>query len=103
MESHLFKTVAEVATVIVGFILAFMVYQKIDPGKIIKPDSAQMAGEDIPRLSGGDEFEALVGTDSVTAEPEEVVATGVYGLKLWVDSYNLLTIRFKVINIPIMS
>lgn len=89
MGSNLFKTVAEVAIVIVSFILAFMVYQKIDPEKIIKPDSAQMAGEDTPRLSGRDEFEALVGTDPVTAEPEEVVATGVYGLKPWVDPYKI--------------
>ena len=89
MGSNLFKTVAEVAIVIVSFILAFMVYQKIDPEKIIKPDSAQMAGEDTPRLSGRDEFEALVGTNPVTAEPEEVVATGVYGLKPWVDPYKI--------------
>lgn len=89
MGHSMAKTVAEVAIVIVSFILAFMVYQKIDPEKIIKPDSAQMAGEDTPRLSGRDEFEALVGTDPVTAEPEEVVATGVYGLKPWVDPYKI--------------
>ncbi len=89
MGHSMAKTVAEVAIVIVSFILAFMVYQKIDPEKIIKPDSAQMAGEDTPRLSGRDEFEALVGTNPVTAEPEEVVATGVYGLKPWVDPYKI--------------
>lgn len=83
------KTVVEVAIVIVSFMLAFMTYQKIDPEKFIKPDSAQMAEEDIPRLSGRDEFEALVGTDPVTAEPEEVIATGVYGLKPWVDPYKI--------------
>lgn len=89
MGHSMAKTVVEVAIVIVSLILAFMVYQKIDPEKFIKPDSSQMAGEDTPRISGREEFVALVGTDPVTAEPEEVIATGVYGLKPWVDPYKI--------------
>lgn len=81
------KTVAETAIVVVSFILALLTFRGIDPEKFIKPDSTQIAGEDIPRLSGSEEFEALVGTNPVTAEPEEVVATGVYGLKPWVNPY----------------
>ena len=89
MGQSMVKTVAEVAIVAISFVLAFLTYQKIDPEKFIKPDSTQLAGEDIPRLSGREEFEALAGTDPVTAEPEEVVATGVYGLKPWVDPYKI--------------
>lgn len=89
MGSNIFKTVAEVAIVVISFILAFLAYQKTDPEKLIKPDSTHLAGEDTPRLSGREEFAALAGTAPVTAEPEEVVATGVYGLKPWVDPYKI--------------
>lgn len=89
MGQSMVKTVAEVAIVAISFVLAFFTYQKIDPEKFIKPDSTHLAGEDTPRLSGREEFEALVGTEPVTAEPEEVVATGVYGLKPWVDPYKI--------------
>lgn len=93
MGSNIFKTITEVAIVAISFILALLIYQKIDPEKFIKPDSTHLAGEDTPRLSGREEFEALTGTDSVTAEPEEVVATGVYGLKPWVDPYKITRVR----------
>ena len=89
MGFKMVKTVAETAIVVVSFILAFLTFQRIEPEKFIKPDSTYPAGENIPRLSGREEFEALAGTDSVTAEPEEVVATGVYGLKSWVDPYKI--------------
>jgi len=89
MGSSIFKKVAEAAIVAISFMLAFLTYQRIDPEKFIKPDSTHLAGEDTPRLSGREEFEALSGTDHVTAEPEGVVATGVYGLKPWVDPYKI--------------
>lgn len=89
MGHNMIKTAAEVAVVVISYILAFMTYQRIDPEKFIRPDGTQLAGEDIPRLSGREEFEALAGTEPVTAEPEEVVATGVYGLKPWVDPYKI--------------
>jgi len=89
MGTSIFRKVADVAIVAISFILAFLTFQRIDPEKLIKPDSTHLAGEDTPRLSGREEFEALSGTDPVTAEPEEVVATGVYGLKPWVDPYKI--------------
>lgn len=89
MGQNMAKTVAEVAVVAASFILAFMTYRKIDPEKFIRPDSTHLAEEDTPRLSGREEFEALAGTEPVTAEPGEVVATGVYGLKPWVDPYKI--------------
>lgn len=87
----MFKKAAQVAIVVISYIIAFMVYQRIEPEKLIKPDDTHLAGEDTPRLSGREEFEALNGTDSVTAEPEEVIPTGVYALKPWVDPYKVRT------------
>lgn len=85
MGQSMVETVMKVKIVTISFILAFLTYQGIAPEKFIKSDSTHLAGEDTPRLSGREEFEALVGTDPVTVEPEEVVATGVYGLKPWVN------------------
>ena len=89
MGQNTAKTVAEVAVAAASLILAFMTNRKIAPEKFIKPDSTHLAGEDTPRLSGREEFEALAGTEPVTTEPDEVVATGVYGLKPWVDPYRI--------------
>ncbi len=89
MGFKMVKTVAEAAIAAVSFVLAFLTFQGIDPEKFIRPDSTHLAGEDTPRLSGREEFEALAETDFVTAEPEEVIATGVYGLKPWVDPYKI--------------
>ena len=80
------KSMAQTVAVVIGLILAFLVFRGINPEKFIKPDT-QIAGEDIPRLSGKEEFVGLVGTKTVTAEPDEVIATGIYSLNPWVNPY----------------
>ena len=45
------KSMAQTVAVVIGLILAFLVFRGINPEKFIKPDT-EIAGEDIPRISG---------------------------------------------------
>lgn len=50
--------------------------------------TGSLAGDDIPRLSGAEDFENLLyDVDFATAEPVELIPTGVYSLKPWVSPY----------------
>lgn len=106
----LIKKALEVVLVAVSFAAAFLVFKNLKPEKIIKPDAAPVtaaqiasapgvtytgktAGEDILKLSGKEDFEGLIGRDYATAEPIEVIATGIYGLNPWVDPYSITKIR----------
>ena len=97
----------------ISLIAAFFVYESVNPEKWIKPDSTpvtakqiaqtlsqsyvtyegKVAGSDIRRLSGKEEFMEITETEYVTAEPKEIIATGIYSLKPWVDPYKITKIR----------
>lgn len=55
--------------------------------------TGKTAGSDIPRLTGSEELEQLVGTSYVTAQTSEVISTGIYGIKPWVDPYEITKVR----------
>lgn len=110
MSQSKIKKGIETAVIMLSLIVAFLVYRSIDPGKIIKPDSepvtcAQIAAEpqksytgktaggDIPRLAGSSDFADIVGNTCVTAETQEIVATGIYSLNPWVDPYEITKMR----------
>ncbi|MBQ6687859.1 MAG: hypothetical protein IJN02_01340 [Bacteroidales bacterium] len=104
------KKIVEGFIVIVSLIVAFFVYKGINPEQFIKPDdtpvmlgeiditsqtcyTGKAAGSDIPRLTSSEELEELVGTSYVTAQTSEVISTGVYGIKPWVDPYEITKVR----------
>lgn len=106
----LVKKGMEVVIVVISLIAAFLIFKNLKPEKFIKPDdtpvttaqiasspgenyTGKAAGEDIFRLSGKEDFEGLIGKDYATAEPAEVIATGIYGLNPWVDPYSITKIR----------
>lgn len=48
---------------------------------------------DIPRIASIEDFEAVTGNQHVTPVWAELVETGVYGLKPWVDPYSITKAR----------
>lgn len=102
--------VIQVVCVLAGFATAFLVYNGINPEKLIKPDNTPItiseihanpqknyvgrtAGKDINVISKAEEFMALNGTEYVTAQPQSVVTTGIYSLNPWVDPYEITKVR----------
>ena len=100
----------EVAIVVFSLIISFLFYKNLELEKYIKqadtPVTAaqigsvpqesytgRVAGEDITRISDSKDFAEMIGKDYATAEPVEVIVTGVYGLKPWVDPYAITKIR----------
>lgn len=89
---------------IVALIAAFFVYLNFHPENLMKKDDTPVtqsdieadrsgsftghtAGDDIPGISGKDEFEDMLNIDYVTAEPVDIIATGVSSLKPWESPY----------------
>ena len=87
-------------------VLAFFVYKNVDPEVFIKPDmspvsaadidlvkgnqySGRGAGDDIPRLTGQEALDEFTNGSCVTVEPTDIIETGVYGIKPWVDPYEV--------------
>lgn len=83
---------------------AFFVYLNFHPENLMKKDNTPVtqndieadrlgsftghaAGDDIPRISGKDEFEDMLNIDYVTVEPVDIIATGVSSLKPWESPY----------------
>jgi len=104
------KRVIEAGIVAISLIPAFLVFRRINPEKIIKPDNnpvtavqiaaapqksytGKVAGEDIMRISNEMEYEEAVGTVYMTVEPQAVVSTGIYSLNPWVDPYKITKMR----------
>ncbi len=102
--------VAEVSVVILSLLAAVWFFGKIDPEVFIKKPktvvglketeknpqgeyTGKEAGEDIPKLTGRDEFEEMVIERYITVEPKRVVATGIYGRKPWMDPYSMAGVR----------
>lgn len=97
-------TIINIICVIIGLVAAYFVFQNLHPENwmnkyddvITVQDTKDMlteefvghpAGDDIPRISGKDEFEELYSADYVTIEPTGIVETGLVGLKPWADPY----------------
>lgn len=110
MNGGIVKKGMEAAIVIAAFIAAILVYKVINPEWLIKPDSTpvtaaeiasaaqkhytgRVAGDGIERILGKEAFEDIAGNTYVTAEPIDLVATGVYGLNPWVDPYKITKIK----------
>lgn len=52
------------------------------------------AGEDIPRLSGAEDFAGMAsGAEGATVEPKGVIPTGVYSLQPWSSHYTAKTVN----------
>lgn len=99
------ETVINVICVIIGLVAAYFVFQNLHPenwmstskdtitlqdidDKLPEEFVGHAAGDDIPRISGQEEFEELHSTtDYVTIEPTGIVETGLVGLKPWADPY----------------
>ncbi len=97
------KVITAVA-VILGLVIAFFVYQNFYPEDFMEKDETTItmsdieknksvsytghpAGEDIPRISGKEEFEDILAMDDVTMEPGGIVSTGIFKLKAWESPY----------------
>ncbi len=97
------KTITIIA-VILGLVAAFFVYQNFYPEDFMEKDetfitmsdmeknksvsyTGRPAGEDIPRISGKEEFEDILQIDNVTMEPKGIVSTGISKLKAWESPY----------------
>lgn len=110
MQQNLFGKAVEVIIVVFCMVIAFLVFRNLNPESFIKPDgtpvtqdriaaspgedyAGKAAGEDILRLSGSSDLEKLGAGSYATAETSEAVATGIYGLKPWVDPYAVTKIR----------
>lgn len=98
------EKVITVVAVMLGLLAAFFVYQNFYPEDFMKKDETVItmsdieknksvsytghpAGEDIPRISGKDEFEEILDIDDVTVEPKGIVSTGISKLKAWESPY----------------
>lgn len=92
--------------------LAFFVYKNVDPEVFIKPDmapvsvadidlaqgnhySGRVAGDDIPRLTGQETLDEFTDGSCVTVEPTDIIETGIYGIKPWVDPYEVTARRVR--------
>lgn len=99
-----------VVVVIISLILAFFVFANLNPeGWIKKEDTpvlltdipkgdngaytGKTAGDDVKMLAGSKELEEVTGTQYISAVPKEVIKTGVYGLKPWLDPYKITSAR----------
>lgn len=94
-----------VVCTVIGLVAAYFVFQNLHPENwmnkyddvITVQDTKELsseefvghpAGDDIPRISGKDEFDELHSTtEYVTVEPVGIVETGLVGLKPWTDPY----------------
>lgn len=102
--------ILEVVIVIIGLILAFLVFANLNPEGWIKEEgepvlsadipagdsgsyTGKTAGEDVKKLTGSKELEEITGTQYISTVPKGVIKTGVYGLKPWLDPYKITSAR----------
>lgn len=111
MEEYSLKEKAIMVTaVVLAFIAAFAFYQKFEPEAFMKKNGKQVgmseikqnlaksyagktAGDDIPHITSASELEQISPNEYVTAVPKNVIETGVYSLKPWVDPYKITKTR----------
>lgn len=106
MSNKTINTAIEFCIVVFSMVIAFLVFRNLDMETFIKSDgtpvtaaqiaeapsedyAGKTAGDDIPRLSGIKDFKDMIGKDYATVEAVEVIPTGVYGLKSWVNPYEI--------------
>lgn len=94
------------AAVVLSLAAAFLFFRRFNPEVFFKYEgepvsletirenpSVSYAGKlpraDIPRIASIEEFESVTGSQYVTHVCEELVETGMYGLKPWVDPYSV--------------
>lgn len=102
--------VLQVVIVAISLVLAFFLFANLNPEGWIKEEGAPVlladipagdsgaytgktAGEDIKLLTGNKELEEITGTQYISAVPKEVIKTGIYGLKPWLDPYKITSAR----------
>ena len=98
--------VIPVIVVLISLVAAFLLFTKLNPEGFIKEQGAvvnqadipandkgastgKTAGEDIHKLTGSEEFLDISDTEYVSAVPKQVIRTGIYGLKPWLDPYEV--------------
>ena len=107
MEGYSLKEKAiMVIVVLIALVVAFLFYQRFQPevfmnkageavgmadiqSDLTKSYTGKTAGDDIPRIASAEELEQLTENEYVTAVPKSIVETGIYGLKPWVDPYEI--------------
>ncbi len=99
------KAIPTVA-VILSLAEAFLFFRRFNPELFLKYESepvsmdtirenpsvsyaGKLPGADIPRIASIEEFESVTGSQYITPVCEELVETGMYGLKPWVDPYSV--------------
>lgn len=107
---NLFSKAMEFIMVIASLIVAFIVFKSLDMERFIKPDATPVtaaqiaastqenytgktAGADITRLTDISDMEKMTWVDYATVETTEVIPTGIYELKPWVDPYEITKAR----------
>lgn len=102
--------ILEVVIVVISLILAFLVFANVNPEGWIKKEgepvslsdiptgdsgayTGKTAGEDVKKLTGSKELEEITDTQYISAVPKEVIRTGIYGLKPWLDPYKITSAR----------
>ena len=107
MEGYSLKEKAiMIIVVVIALIIAFLFYQRFQPevfmnkagdpigmadiqSDLTKSYTGKTAGEDIPHITSAEDLEQITGNEYVTAVPKSIVKTGIYGLKPWVDPYEI--------------
>lgn len=110
MQQNLFSKIVEVIIVVFSMVVAFLIFRNLNPESFIKPDvtpvtkaeiatapeesyTGKIAGEDIVRISGSSDFDELIADNYATVETPEIIETGIYGLKPWVDPFEITKVR----------
>lgn len=103
------KKVILVAIVAVSMVIGFLFYQRFQPEAFIMPEeeivgrteilagtketySGKTAGDGIPHIESNQELESLGGNDYAVITSGEILATGIYGRKPWVNPYSLSSV-----------
>lgn len=100
------KKIIDMLIVAGCLVIAFLVYKNVNPENFVKADTSpvsakeidsstrdtyigRVAGDDVPRLTEYDQLEGIIGVGCMTVETTNIIKTGIYGLKPWVDPYEV--------------
>ena len=100
MKSNIKTFIVVIISLVAGFFVCMNFHpenwmkkegEEVTLNQIEKADgkiyTGRMPAEDVPRLSGKDEFEELYQVDEVTVEPTDIVPTGIGRLSEWAEPY----------------
>lgn len=96
----------EIIIGLISLLLALLTYFLINPESFIKPDSTPItleqinenplknyvgktAGNDITRIQSSEEYQKVTSLDYITVETTEIIPTNIYGIKPWVNPYEI--------------